>query len=122
MAKKILIVEDTADLLSNLEDFLTMEGYTVVSAPNARRALQILTTETPDLVISDLMMHEMDGFALVREMKKIPELNDIPVAIFSAKPLQEYEETARALGVRCCIKKPSTLEHILKTIQKLLNE
>jgi hypothetical protein len=44
------------------------------------------------------------------------------VAIFSAKPLQEYEETARALDVSCCIKKPSTLEHILKTIQKLLNE
>lgn len=122
MAKKILIVEDTADLLANLEDFLTMEGYAVISASNARLALQILKTETPDLVISDLMMHEMDGFTLVREMKKMPTLKDIPVTIFSAKPLQEYEEIARSLGVRCCIKKPSTLEYILETIQKLLNE
>jgi len=122
MAKKILIVEDTADLLANLEDFLTMEGYNVISAPNARRALGILETDTPDLVISDLMMHEMDGFALVGEMKKMPSLRNIPVAIFSAKPLQEYEETARTLGINCCIKKPSTLEHILETIKKLLNE
>lgn len=122
MAKKILIVEDTADLLANLEDFLTMEGYTVVTAPNARRALHILDTDVPDLVISDLMMHEMDGFALVREMKKSPKLMHVPVTIFSAKPLQEYEDTARALGVECCIKKPSTLEHILETIQKLLNQ
>ena len=122
MAKKILIVEDTADLLANLEDFLTMEGYTVVTAPNARRALNILETDIPDLVISDLMMHEMDGFALVQEMKKKPALKNIPVTIFSAKPLQEYEDTARALGVNCCIKKPSTLEHILATIHKLLKE
>jgi len=122
MAKKILIVEDTADLLSNLEDFLSMEGYTVISAPNGQRALEILSAQTPDLVISDLMMHEMDGFALVREMKKMPKLDHVPVAIFSAKPLQEYEEIARALGIRCCIKKPSTLEHILNTIQKILNE
>jgi DNA-binding response OmpR family regulator len=122
MTKKILIVEDTADLLDNLEDFLTMEGYAIITAPNARRALDILDNEIPDLVISDLMMHEMDGFALVREMKKHPNLKDIPVAIFSAKPLQEYEDTARSIGVSCCIKKPSTLEHILETIQKLLNE
>jgi len=122
MAKKILIVEDTADLLANLEDFLTMEGYNVLSAPNARDAIDILAGTTPDLVISDLMMHEMDGFALVREMKKSPTLKTIPVAIFSAKPLQEYEETARAIGINCCIKKPSTLEHILETIKKLLNE
>ena len=122
MAKKILIVEDTADLLANLEDFLTMEGYTVVTAPNARRALNILENDIPDLVISDLMMHEMDGFALVREMKKSPELRRVPVTIFSAKPLQEYEDTARALGVEYCIKKPSTLEHILEIIQKLLNQ
>lgn len=122
MTKKILIVEDTADLLANLEDFLTMEGYDITTAPNARRALEILDNEVPDLVISDLMMHEMDGFALVREMKKKPNLKDIPVAIFSAKPLQEYEDTARSIGVSCCIKKPSTLEHILETIQKLLNE
>lgn len=122
MTKKILIVEDTADLLDNLEDFLTMEGYAITTAPNARRALDILDKEIPDLVISDLMMHEMDGFALVREMKKNPSLKDIPVAIFSAKPLQEYEETAQSIGVSCCIKKPSTLEHILETIQKLLKE
>jgi DNA-binding response OmpR family regulator len=122
MAKKILIVEDTADLLANLEDFLTMEGYNVISATNARRALQILNTESPDLIISDLMMHEMDGFSLVREIKKIPRLKNVPVAIFSAKPLQEYEDIAQSIGVNCCIKKPSTLEHILETIQKLLNE
>lgn len=122
MGKHILIVEDTADLLSNLEDFLVMEGYDVVSAPNAHRALAILDEAVPDLVISDLMMHEMDGFALVREMKKKPQLQNVPVAIFSAKPLQEYEETARSIGVSCCIKKPSTLEHILETIKKLLNE
>jgi DNA-binding response OmpR family regulator len=122
MTKKILIVEDTADLLANLEDFLTMEGYTVISAPNARHALEILDKETPDLTITDLMMHEMDGFALVSEMKKNPRFKDIPVAIFSAKPLQEYEDMARSIGVSCCIKKPSTLEHILETIQKLLNE
>ena len=108
--------------MANLEDFLTMEGYAVVTAPNARHALRILETDVPDLVITDLMMHEMDGFALVGEMKKSPVLKHVPVTIFSAKPLQEYEDKARALGVECCIKKPSTLEHILEIIQKLLNQ
>jgi DNA-binding NtrC family response regulator len=117
MQTQIYIVDDTPDLLKNIAEILQMEDYQVFSFSNALDALDAMEkTVVPDLVITDLWMPTMDGLVFISEMKSHALLKDIPVIIFSAKPVQEYEEQAKRLGVTTFIKKPSTPETILETI------
>ncbi len=119
--KTILVVEDTLDLLHNLTDFLVMEGYYVLPSSTGSDALaQLQQRETPDLIITDLSMPGIDGLILIEEIKKDERFNKIPIVIFTARPKQDYEENARALGVTISIKKPAALEEILSTISPLL--
>ncbi len=85
MAHTILIVDDEADVLEVVEMLLLSEGYKVLKASNGKIALQILEEETPDLIILDIMMPEMDGLNVCKEIRKIDELRQIPVIMFSAK-------------------------------------
>ena len=65
MRNKILLVEDTEEILSNLRDYLVMEGLDVMTARNGKEALKLLEHYTPDLIITDLLMDEMTGFELI---------------------------------------------------------
>jgi CheY-like chemotaxis protein len=120
MNKKICIVDDTPDLLDNLSQFLKMEGYEVWSFPSAYEALEKIKQEAPDLIITDLWMPIMDGLEFVNRIKTMDHLKAVPITIFSAKPFQEYQEQARKAGINSYIKKPATLEEILKTVIELL--
>jgi len=120
MSRKICIVDDTPDLLDNLSQFLKMEGYEVWSFQSAHHALEKISSELPDLIITDLWMPAMDGLEFISRVKMIAPHSTIPVAIFSAKPFQDYQDQARKAGIHCYIKKPATLEEILKAISELL--
>ncbi|HMI65908.1 MAG TPA: response regulator, partial [Cyclobacteriaceae bacterium] len=67
MSKKILVVDDISSILENLRELLLMEGYAVVTATNGIEALGQLEKEVPDLIITDLVMPQMDGFTFIRE-------------------------------------------------------
>jgi DNA-binding response OmpR family regulator len=120
MSKKICIVDDTPDLLDNLSQFLKMEGYEVWPFPSAHKALEKIERETPDLIITDLWMPAMDGLEFADRVKAMDHLKTVPITIFSAKPFQEYQDKARKAGINSYIKKPATLEEILKTVTDLL--
>ena len=66
----ILVVEDDVSLLAALVDKLTREGYSVLSAPNGREGLTILFKNTVDLILLDIMMPEMDGISMMKEVRK----------------------------------------------------
>jgi DNA-binding response OmpR family regulator len=120
MSKKVMIVEDTADLLKNISEFLTMDGFDVISCINAQIAIDKLKDEIPDLIITDLSMPVMDGFEFIEKIRTNLLLANIPVAIFSARPMHENEARAISLGVAKYIKKPCPPDELLLSIHEVL--
>jgi DNA-binding response OmpR family regulator len=123
MNKKILLIEDTSDLLLNLGDFLSMEGFTVFSCLSGRLAIkQLELGEMPDLIVTDLSMRDMDGFDLIEWIRNSKHISHLPIAIFSARPILENQPRALALGVACYITKPCTPDDFVRSILQLLKD
>ncbi len=96
--KKILIVEDEKPMAHALELKLTHEGFDAHQAGNGEEALEILSKEKYDLILSDLIMPKMDGFSLLEELKK--KGVKTPVIILSNLSQEEDEKRASSLGAK----------------------
>ena len=81
---KILIAEDSPTQAEQLKHLLLAHGYVVVVAGNGKEALQAVHEEKPTLIISDIMMPEMDGYELCRLVKSDPRLREIPVMLLTS--------------------------------------
>lgn len=83
--KTILIVDDEPDVLEVVEMLLLSEKYRVLKAKNGIEAIDVVSKETPDLVILDIMMPEMDGVEVCRKMREMDNMREKPIVMFSAK-------------------------------------
>ncbi|MEX2262267.1 MAG: adenylate/guanylate cyclase domain-containing protein [Bryobacteraceae bacterium] len=92
---RLLVVDDNDANRDMLRRRLEREGYSVSSAEDGRRALEALRREPADLVLLDIMMPEIDGYEVLRQMKADPELRDIPVIMISA--LDEVQSVVRCI-------------------------
>lgn len=102
----ILIVDDEPINLAILNKMLT-DDYKVRAANSGKRALQIVVTDPrPDLILLDIMMPEMDGYEVLRQLKKNPVTENIPVIFFTAMNANDDEETGLAIGAVDYITKP----------------
>lgn len=112
----ILIVDDVPANLKVLGDILKSEGYKVRPVPNGTLALQVALKEKPDLILLDIMMPDMDGFEVCRQLKESPYLRDIPVIFISA--LNDTKDIVKALkcGGVDFITKPFQAEEILARV------
>ncbi|MFA6433230.1 MAG: response regulator [Elusimicrobiales bacterium] len=118
---KILVVEDNPDFSALMEIVLVKHGYAVERAVNGVEGLQKARASAPDLVISDVMMPEMDGFLFCREIKEDEELKGIPVILYTAThPEKDEEELAHSLGASKFIAKPAEFSDILNAIRSEL--
>ncbi len=119
---RILIVDDehlTRELLS-LQ--LREAGYQVDSAVNGRDAIARIHHQPPDLVISDILMPELDGFGLVRELRSSPELRNLPVIFYSAHFLDvEDQKLAYRLGVSHYLTRPQDLAQLAESVKAALS-
>lgn len=122
MNKKILIVEDTIEALENLVDFLRLEGFDVSGAADGEKARRRLDTFTPDLIITDMQMPNMDGFDFIDGVKKIERLQSIPIIVFSANASHENEQKCMQSGAALFLRKPCPNETILESILSVLNK
>ncbi len=119
----LLVVEDIPNVLQLLEVTLRFQGYEVFSARNGQEALEILEREKPALVISDILMPKLDGFAFVQKMRSLPETQAIPVIFLSATFVTpEDKEFALSLGASHFIEKPFDTQDFLLTIAELLSQ
>jgi DNA-binding response OmpR family regulator len=116
----ILIIEDDRTIRENTSEFLEMEGYSIQTAPNGKVGLSKMAHFTPDLIVCDLRMPEMDGLELLGRLGKHPDLKTIPVIFFSAKSEKRDIRAGMDLGAYDYIVKPSDLEDLLASIQKCL--
>jgi PAS domain S-box-containing protein len=86
-----LVVDDDPDIRVLMQDLLGEEGFRVREAENARAALDVLAEEKPDVLLLDLMMPGMDGFALIHEVRRRPPFADLPILVVTGKELDEQE-------------------------------
>jgi len=114
----ILIVDDEYDIRISLKDYLELESFTVYTAENGKKALDIFNDNEIDLVISDIVMPELDGIALIKKIKKID--SDIPVIIMTAFSTVEYSVEAMKAGAFDFISKPFDYKRVLFVIDKAL--
>jgi len=118
---KVLAVDDTKNDRILLTKILSSAGYDVKSACNGIEALEMIKNEKPDLIISDIMMPEMDGFRLCMELKKNPGTRDIPIIFYTAT-YTEYEDEKLAMleGVAGFMRKPEEPSRIIEIIKKTM--
>jgi DNA-binding response OmpR family regulator len=115
----ILIVDDNEDILEFLLDDLG-EAYTIYTAVNGTEALKILSEEVVHLVISDVMMPEIDGFELCDKIKSSFELSHIPVILLTAKNSLASKIEGLSTGADAYIEKPFSPEHLAAQVSSLL--
>jgi two-component system, cell cycle response regulator len=119
MLPVILLVDDEEEILDFLERILKIK-YTIVRAENGQEALKLLATEPVQLVVSDVMMPEMDGFELCKLIKSNFELSHIPVILLTAKNTLQSKIEGLELGADAYIEKPFSKEHLQAQIASLI--
>lgn len=116
---KILIVEDDSFLISAYKVKFTKEGFDVSVASNGEEALELLKTISPEVIVLDLIMPKMDGFATLEALKKDPALAGIPVIIASNLGQSEDIEKGKNMGaVDFIIKSDMSLDELVEKVRK----
>jgi len=115
----LLIVEDNEELLSLMVKLLGRE-YNVFTAENGKEAITMLENEDIDLIVSDVMMPEMDGIELCKQVKSKLEISHIPVILLTAKNKEEDRVEAYEVGADAYISKPFNLTVLYARIRNLL--
>jgi DNA-binding response OmpR family regulator len=117
----LLIVEDIPDILQFLELTLKFHGYQVSTARNGKEALEAIEKERPAILITDILMPQMDGFTLVQRVRIDPVTHNIPVVFISATYIAPEDKAfAMLLGATHFIEKPIDTENMLVTIENIL--
>ena len=119
----ILVVEDVQNILELLEVTLRFKGYPVVTARNGQEAIDFVEKEHPALIITDIMMPRLDGFALAQKLRTHPKTSQIPLIFLSATYVTPEDKTfAKSLGAVRFLEKPLDTEEFLITIAEVLTE
>ncbi len=129
MVGKILVVDDDPDILDAVAMILESQGYEVVTARDGIEGLATLKAEQPDLMILDLLMPKMDGFAVCKELQdpKWSEHKDTPILILTSvredASRRRYElETGRELDIDDYLEKPMSPDVLLKRVSTLMEK
>ena len=106
MKKRVLLVEDNPPTADVLELELKHLGYEVRVAKNGLEAVKMAVSEPPDLVVMDIMLPELDGFAATRRLRENPSTRDVPILAATAKAMPGDKEKCLAAGCDGYIAKP----------------
>ena len=113
----ILIVEDSLTQAKRLERLLAENGYTVHVARNGIEGLAAAAKTKPSVIITDVMMPEMDGFAAMAEIRRRPEWRRLPIIALTAKAMKDDKEKCLAAGANDYIAKPLDVEKLLSLVR-----
>src|SRR5207302_712878 len=116
----VFVVEDSRTMRTLVRDVLEGDGYEVRESADGREALDLLPSISPDLVITDINMPEMDGITLLREIRKLPALHRTPVLILTTESGDEVKATARAAGATGWIGKPFHPDQLRQIVARVL--
>jgi len=119
--KKILCIEDESEMIDLIKLILERKGFEVLGAVGGKEGLEVIRRERPDLILLDLMMPEVDGWEVYRQMKADEQMKDIPVIVVTAKA----QSIDKVLGLHIAkvddyVTKPFGPQELLKSVNKVL--
>ena len=118
MKQKILIVEDDAAILTGLIDLLTGEGYTIYSATEGKKAIQLYEEKRPDLILLDIMIPEKSGYDVCREIRS--KDTAVPIVMLTAKGQEVDKVVGLEIGADDYIVKPFGVNELLARLRAVL--
>jgi PAS domain S-box-containing protein len=118
--QRILVVEDNPTTLKMLRVVLSGEGFDVEEALDARAALDRATRAPPDLVLQDLILPDMNGFELVRRLRQLPGINDIPILALSGFVGMIEDRSSAEAGFTSLLVKPVEPDRLVETVRAFL--
>ncbi len=119
--KKVLCIEDEPEMIDLIKLILERKGFEVLGAVGGKEGLEVIRREMPDLILLDLMMPEVDGWEVFRQMRADEQLKDIPVIVVTAKA----QSIDKVLGLHIAkvddyVTKPFGPQELLKSVNKVL--
>jgi two-component system, cell cycle response regulator DivK len=116
----ILYVEDNPDNRMLVRRILQASGYCLVEAADAKQAMDYLDVHTPDLILMDVNMPDVDGYTLTAQLKVMPKFSDVPIIAMTAYALKGDRERSLEAGCDGYIQKPIDVDTLPKQIQRFL--
>ncbi|MEA5599729.1 hybrid sensor histidine kinase/response regulator [Nostoc sp. UHCC 0252] len=117
----ILMVDDRWENRTVITDLLQPLGFNVVEASNGKEGLEIAIALKPDLIITDLLMPEMDGFELIKQLRHTPEIQDVLIIVSSASVFEADQHRSLQAGGNAFLTKPIHVDELLHIIEHYLN-
>jgi DNA-binding NarL/FixJ family response regulator len=118
--KKLLLIDDDPNLILLVKDYLEFRGYEVIPAGNGREALEVMKTFTPDLIICDVMMPEMDGYTFVETIRSNMSTDWVPVIFLSARGQTADRVKGLSTGAEVYMVKPFEPEELVAQVESSL--
>ena len=119
-SQTLLLIDDDPNLILLVKDYLEFNGYKVITASNGRDAMKILEQETPDLIVCDVMMPEMDGYTFVQGIRQNPRLDWLPVIFLSAKGQSQDRIRGLTQGADVYMVKPFEPDELVAQVKSTL--
>lgn len=116
----ILVVDDDPIFCSIMKELLRRQGHEICLAYSVEEAKQVLSQRVPDLILTDIMMPEVDGLSLIRALRANPSWCCIPTVVVSARVMEADRRAAEAAGADEFIGKPFAIKDLRRTIHDLL--
>ncbi len=118
--KKVLIIDDDAFMLTYIGGVLRKRDYIVLATARGSQGIELAEAEQPALIILDLKMPEMDGFAVLKALKGNDVAKDIPVLLLSGEASLEDVSECRALGASNYVMKPINPAHLMDQVKEMI--
>ncbi len=115
-----LVVDDDTAFCAIMKEILARDGFTVHVAYDVPQALELLRGIKPDIILSDIMMPEIDGITLIRNLRSEPNWADIPTIVVSARTMPAERAAAKDAGADAFVPKPFSIRDLRATINTLL--
>jgi two-component system response regulator (stage 0 sporulation protein F) len=120
---RILVIDDEAAVRTLLRRALEAAGHRVLEARDGREGVRAYTAESPDLVITDIVMPDQEGLQCIREMRQLdPEVRIIAISGAARYQSMDVLDIARHFGARHAFRKPFDLTQLLAAVQETLND
>jgi len=119
--RKILAIDDIQETLEIIDHILTPLGFELIVADNGREGLAIALEQTPDLILCDLKMPMMDGFEMMRQLRRHQEFQQLPIIVFSASAYNRDRLESEACGATDFLAKPLVIEQLLEKLENHLH-
>lgn len=119
MTKRVLLAEDEPNIIESLKFLLERSGYEVGIETNGQRVLDLIRKQDLDVLVLDVMLPDLDGYEILRQLRADPQFAKLPVLMLTAKGQREDRETAIECGADLFMTKPFANADIVAAVDRL---